>query len=177
MKPVLLTPNLTLAPFSPQDIPLLLEMDAEPRVNQYVGKHFINSPPTPADIEARAKRFEKNAHCALGVWAMVPRGASAPVGWVALKDLDQSEFIEVGYRMLPSSWGKGYATECTRRLLQYGFDQVGLTAIVGVTHPQNIASQKVLKKAGLTHRGKAHFYKMDVEFFALERWRWEANSQ
>ena len=64
-------------------------------------------------------------------------------------------------------WGKGYSTEMTNELIQYGFIQKNLNKIVGITHSDNIASQKVLQKAGLTYIKKAHFYKTNVMYFAI----------
>ena len=53
--------------------------------------------------------------------------------------------------------------------MNVGFDQVGLQRIVGLTHPDNIASQRVLQKIGLHHTKRARFFGIDVFIFALDR--------
>ena len=52
-------------------------------------------------------------------------------------------------------------------LVRYGFEELGLAQICGVTALENRPSQAVLLKAGLLHIGRAFFYDSDVEFFAV----------
>src|SRR5881227_3139476 len=73
--------------------------------------------------------------------------------------------VEVGYRLSPRMWGRGYATEGARALLRYGFDVLGLYRIVGLTHPENLASQRVLCKAGLREAGWGRYYDRDLRLF------------
>lgn len=77
--------------------------------------------------------------------------------------------IEVGYRLMKSAWGRGLATEGARAMLRYGFGERGLDRIVAVTHPDNAASQRVLRKLGLEYRGIGHYYDRDVSYFVIER--------
>lgn len=56
----------------------------------------------------------------------------------------------LGYRFDPAAWGKGYATELSRRAIRFGFDDIGLDEIVGVVRENHVASRRVLEKAGLT---------------------------
>lgn len=71
--------------------------------------------------------------------------------------------IELGYRLHPDAWGNGFATEAARAVFDYATmpearGGVGLTHLVGVTHPDNLASQRVLEKVGFTRRGLSEFY-------------------
>jgi RimJ/RimL family protein N-acetyltransferase len=50
-----------------------------------------------------------------------------------------------------------------------GFDLLGLERIIGVTHPDNLASQRVLLKAGLRDQGWGRYYDQDLRLFAIER--------
>lgn len=79
-------------------------------------------------------------------------------GLIVHIELNNSNGVEVGYRLKKDLWGNGYATEITRILLQYGFNHLNLTEIWGTTHPDNIGSQKVLLKAGLLPEGEAAFH-------------------
>jgi RimJ/RimL family protein N-acetyltransferase len=62
--------------------------------------------------------------------------------------------IEVGYRLLPEYWGKGYATEGTKACIQYGFDHLLLDRIVSYTPKLNLPSQRVMQKSGLKFKGE-----------------------
>lgn len=55
----------------------------------------------------------------------------------------------LGYRFEPTAWGKGYATELSKRAIRYGFEEVGLKEIVGVVRENHRASQRVLEKSGM----------------------------
>jgi ribosomal-protein-alanine N-acetyltransferase len=46
-------------------------------------------------------------------------------------------------------WGEGLATEVARELVRVAFDDVGLPDVVAFTLPTNVASQRVMQKAGL----------------------------
>ena len=66
------------------------------------------------------------------------------VGWFSLKYAGASTDVEIGYRLLPEAWGQGFATEGAAAMRDHGFGPVGLSRIIGVTHPGNAASQRVL---------------------------------
>ena len=62
--------------------------------------------------------------------------------------------VETGYGFYPELWGRGYAMEVAIACLERGFGQVGLGSIVAVTHPDNRASQHVLRKVGMVYERK-----------------------
>jgi len=102
----------------------------------------------------------------LGIWHASRRDTGAFVGWFSLKYAGRSPDIEVGYRLVPAVWGKGYATEGATALVDYGFDDLDLDRIIGVTHPGNRASQRVLLKAGLEDAGWGRYYEHRLRLFA-----------
>jgi ribosomal-protein-alanine N-acetyltransferase len=57
-------------------------------------------------------------------------------------------FYDVGYRILPKFWGKGYATESVIASVKYGFEEMKLNKINAAAHCKNIASCRVLQKVG-----------------------------
>lgn len=75
---------------------------------------------------------------------------------------------EVGYRLPVNQWGKGYATEIARRLLEYGFNDLGLHEIYGTTHPDHLVSQRVLLKLGLKNVGHSSNYGGSAVFKILK---------
>ena len=73
------------------------------------------------------------------------------IGFGMLKSSEQDpNMAELGYVIAPQFKGAGIATEMATALINYGFNEAGLTEIFAVTVPANLASQKVLLKTGLT---------------------------
>ena len=78
------------------------------------------------------------------------------------------EEVEVGYLLGKLYWGKGYATEGAQVGMDYGFETLKLDRIVGIVHPENVASRHVLEKLGMTLTGPKHYFGMDVLHFAKD---------
>ena len=135
---------------------------------RYIGDGSVGTRASVAAALARAAKHYRN-YPGLGVWPAQERSSGRFVGWFCLKYVPKSVEVEVGYRLLPDAWCQGYATEGTRALLRYGFDDLGLDRIIGITHPDNLASQRVLLKAGLRDCGWGRYYDRDVRLFVSYR--------
>jgi len=98
-----------------------------------------------------------------------PSRNAALIGWAGLQYLPETGEIEVGYLLGRDYWGRGLATEAARTSVQFGFEDLGIETIVGIVHPENIASQRVLEKAGLAYVERAHYFGMDVYRYLVTR--------
>jgi ribosomal-protein-alanine N-acetyltransferase len=104
-----------------------------------------------------------------GVWAVLDKESGALIGQCGLETLEEAPEVEVLYLFDRSYWGRGLATEAAQAAVNAGFDQAGLQRIVGLTHPDNVASQRVLRKIGLHYKKRARFFGIDVFYFDLDR--------
>src|SRR5690606_30531493 len=68
-----------------------------------------------------------------------------PVGF----DAHFTPAVEVGWRLLPEHWGRGYATEAGRIALDFAFSQLGLPEVVSFTATQNGKSRAVMERIGM----------------------------
>lgn len=83
--------------------------------------------------------------------------------------------LEVGWRLLPSAWGKGYATEGARRCLQYAFEELKAPEVHAITGVPNRRSERVMQKIGMHQRDnflhpklpEGHWLKEHVVYRAL----------
>ena len=166
--PWLETLRLEMRAFVAQDFDDVYRLDSDPRVMKYIAD---GKPSTREMVVQRLKRFVRypRLYPDLGAWRASRRDTGAFIGWFALNYAGKSTDIEVGYRLLPRAWGHGFATEGAKALVDYGFDDLGLHRIIGVTHPGNKASQRVLQKAGLRDEGWGRYYDRRLRLFALER--------
>jgi RimJ/RimL family protein N-acetyltransferase len=61
---------------------------------------------------------------------------------------------EIGYEIAPDEWGHGYATEATRAIVRFGFEELGLHRITAWTVADNTTSARVLEKLGMSLEGR-----------------------
>ena len=145
------TERLVLRQFTEDDVDILAELDGDPDV-----MHFITGGrPTPRrEVEheilpAFLAYYERFA--GYGFWAAEEKSSGCFVGWFHFrpaKGADPDE-VELGYRLHRSTWGKGYATEGSRALIDKGFAELGVQRVVAFTMVVHVASRRVLEKAGL----------------------------
>ena len=166
--PWLETLRLEMREFVPSDLPDFIRLSTDPRVMKYIGDGRVSTPKELAAAITRVRRAYA-LYPGLGNWRAARRDTGACIGWFSLKYIPDTVEVEVGYRLLPDAWGQGFATEGACELVRYGFDDVGLARIIGITHKDNVASQRVLLKAGLKDEGWGHYYGWRVRLFAARR--------
>jgi RimJ/RimL family protein N-acetyltransferase len=88
-----------------------------------------------------------------GMWMLREAASSAIVGRAIVRHLavEGVDEVEVGYGFMPEYWGRGLATEIAQACVRIGFEQLGLLSLVAITTPPNLASQRVMTKAGLAY--------------------------
>jgi RimJ/RimL family protein N-acetyltransferase len=74
-------------------------------------------------------------------------------GWAGLGGRDRDDEAEFGWYLTSSHWGRGYATEATRLLVDFAFNVIGPQRLYATADPENVASCRVLEKAGLVFCG------------------------
>jgi RimJ/RimL family protein N-acetyltransferase len=96
------------------------------------------------------------------------------IGWAGLQYLPETDETEVGYLLDKAYWGQGLATEAARASVRFGFEHLELPEIVGIVHPDNVASQRVLEKAGLSCVERTVYFNMDCYRYVVRRSSWSA---
>src|SRR5262245_1701859 len=97
------------------------------------------------------------------------------IGHGGLNFVPEFDHTEVLWALHPDAWGKGYATEVARAALAYGFETLGLDLIFAITLPDNLASQAVMKRLGLTYRRRVSYKGFDdVVWFDSDQPAWRA---
>jgi len=162
--PWLETLRLEFREFVASDFDEIYYLDQDPRVTRYIngGKRA-----TRAYVATVMRRIPRNyrRYPGLGTWRASRRDTGAFVGWFSLKYIPRTVEVEVGYRLLHEAWGQGFATEGATELVRYGFDELGLYRIIGLTHDENVASQRVLQKASLRPVGWGRYYGQRLRVF------------
>ena len=163
--PWLQTLRLDFREFVASDADEIWQLDQDPAVMRYIGDGKPSTRARIATIMQRVPRVYR-LYPGFGTWRASRRDTGAFIGWFTLKYIPDTVEVEVGYRLPRAAWGQGYATEGARELVRYGFDTVGLHRIIGITHPDNKASQNVLMKCGLVAAGWGRYYGQRLRLFA-----------
>lgn len=84
------------------------------------------------------------------IWILRENATGILVGRGGLRNtvMDQKDEVEVAYGLLPEYWNRGLATEFLKAVVDIGLSQLGLSGLVCVANPDNLASRRVMEKAG-----------------------------
>jgi RimJ/RimL family protein N-acetyltransferase len=140
--------HLTLRDWQQSDKGNFAALHADPEVMLDYGATF-----GPAEIDAKFPRYQSafRAHgfCRwlienaegvfLGYAGMMPSFPGHPLG----------PHFDIGWRLVRSAWGYGYATEAAKAALQDGFNRVGMKEVLAYTDADNSRSQAVIKRLEL----------------------------
>lgn len=162
----LTTERLTLRKFTINDGENLFAIANEPGIFRYFPtKTAWDMEKVERNIRHHIEHWEKFRY---GQMAVTLRGSGQLMGWCGLEYLSDTGETEVGYLLSGEFWGKGYATEAAMASVQFGMNQIGLKEIIGLTDPENIASQRVLEKCGLTFTRRQAYFGMELFRFAIQ---------
>lgn len=139
------------------------EINADPRVREFLGA-TLTRPQSDAQISAFDAHERKHGFT---FWAVELPTLEPCIGFIGLEITDYSAHftpaIEIGWRLDPTYWGQGYASEGASAVLKYAFEKLGLEEIVAVTVPQNVKSQSVMNRLGMTYSPDDDFDHPDEE--------------
>ena len=88
-----------------------------------------------------------------GLWLLRDRETGGMVGRGGLQHTYTAglQDVEAAWAIVPERWRQGFATELANACIEVGFRQLGLRSIVAFTLPDNIASRRVMEKAGFVY--------------------------
>lgn len=135
--------------FTIDDATLIHQLNSDPLVLKFV--HELPSTPERALERLQHSILPHYLQYGYGRWAVVLKETSDFIGWCGLKFRPERNETDLGYRFVPSSWGKGYATEAAITCLDYGYNHLQLNHITATAHVENIASLRILEKCGMRY--------------------------
>jgi ribosomal-protein-alanine N-acetyltransferase len=166
------TERLLLREMLEEDEAALFELDSDPEVHRYLGNQPVkNIEQIRLVIAFIRQQYEDNG---IGRWAVIEKSSGQFVGWAGLKLFREQvngheNFYELGYRFMKKHWGKGFATESAKAIVDYGFHTLEQKELFAMTDVNNAASKKVLEKAGFTHIETFNFNEEPTDWFSISR--------
>lgn len=101
-------------------------------------------------IEKMHKQTFENQYCYFAVEQLDTKEFIGFIG-ITKQDhgLEKGKFVDIGWRLKKSVWGKGLATEGAKACLNYAKTTFGITEIFAIASKSNIASTRVMEKIGM----------------------------
>ena len=141
--PTLLTPRLRLRPIETKDAPAIFEMRSDLENMKFVKM-------SPYENTERALKFIKNVEKDMDqgkvfYWVLELEGTLNAIGTICLWSFSKDrKNAEIGYEILPSMQGKGYADDALKAVIKFAKNELMLMQIDAVTHENHEASIRLL---------------------------------
>ncbi len=156
-QPILTTRRLILRPFRMNDAADVARLGGDRRVSSMT--LTVPHPYALSDAEGWISKhpgfWMRDEQAVFAVCERLGESAGTLVGAIGLSIERFHRRAEIGYWIGVPHWGKGYATEASLALVDFGFESLGLDRIHSCHFGNNPASGRVLQKAGLRHEGTA----------------------
>ncbi|HEY5106270.1 MAG TPA: GNAT family N-acetyltransferase [Caulobacteraceae bacterium] len=146
------TARLALRNYRDDERGRFADLNADPMVGQWLGGTMTREA-SDAAFDTRRLEIDRDG---FGLWAAALKADDTMIGSVGLRrlpiawDHPMRGEVEVGWRLFPSVWGAGYASEAAAACLAFGFSQLGLSRIVSFTADTNAPSEAVMRRIGMT---------------------------
>ena len=149
-KVILETKRLLLRLQVVADLDDLFALYCDPEITKYIPDAPRNQKETREELEWFLNGHPK--HPELGLWATIHKATGKFIGRCGLLPwiIEGRQEVEVAYTIARKYWGQGLGTEVAQAILDYGFGELKLSRLICLIDPENVASQKVAEKIGMT---------------------------
>ncbi len=180
--PQLETKHLVLRRITPEDAPALFRILGDDEVTKhYDDTTFTDVAQAKAQIEAWENGY-KARRCVR--WGITRRGEGKMIGTCGFYGIHTWHMRgSIGYELARAHWRLGIMCEALGRLVEFGFNELGLNRIDAVVIPENEASIKLLEKLGFHNEGLLKEYEnwgakgfSDLYMLALTKGAWHGSS-
>lgn len=168
--PIMKTERLLLRPITHGDLEAMYDYSSSENVARYVTWQAHTSlEDTKAFIALIFNGYQQGK---LMLWGIEYAGKIiGTIDFVTINDTHK--YAEIGYVLSEDFWNKGFTTEATKKLIDFGFNKLDLVRIQARCFEENIGSQKVMEKSGMQFEGllrKSMFVKgqyQNVKMYAI----------
>jgi RimJ/RimL family protein N-acetyltransferase len=164
------TARLRLRMFTPADVDAMWKITSDAEVMRYIGYGLpLSRDETELNLVNIITAFRRRG---FGRWALEKKAGGHLVGYCGLSLSNEEVGVELAYMLARAEWGHGLATETGRACLRYGFEQLGVETIAGLTMRDNQRSRRVLERVGMKFVRDARFYGFDCAMYSIARRDW-----
>jgi ribosomal-protein-alanine N-acetyltransferase len=163
---LLQTERLLLRPFREDDLDELSALNADAEVTRFLtGGRPRSREETAGKLRQGLEDWRLHG---FGMFTLIDKADGRFVGLCGIGHPHALADAELSYSLAKRCWGRGLATEAAAAVLRYGFEVVGLPRVVCVAVAENVASQRVMAKAGMTLQGPYEFDGLQAVLYAMQ---------
>jgi len=160
------TERLVLRMFRPGDFEPYALMCADPDVTRYLGDgRPLTRQETWRQMAMILGHWRLRRY---GLWAVEERATGAFMGRIGLFNPEGWPALEIGWVLGQPYWGRGYATEGARRVLEHAFTDLGIAHLISLIHPDNVASIRVAERIGERFEGHTLLFGRQVLVYGID---------
>ncbi|MEH6944480.1 GNAT family N-acetyltransferase, partial [Bacillus sp. JJ722] len=152
MFPILETERLTFRELVEDDASVILNCFSNAEVLRFYGQKPLSS---IDQVKQIISNFSTNYNDKRGIkWGIEHKETGVIIGTIGIQEWSlEHKRAEISYALFPEKWGSGYASEAVKKIISYGFEELGLERIGAVVFIENSASNKLLTKLGFVKEG------------------------
>lgn len=166
----LMTKRLSLRPVATADVRPLHALWTQEPVRRFLWDGEIVPLEQAREIVERNRTLIETF--GLGIFGLREHGSGTLLGFAGFWHFHEPPALELLYGVASEHWGRGFATEAARRVVDHGFETLGFETIGASTDPPNVASMRVLEKLGMVPTRRETLTGHDTAFFELRRKAW-----
>lgn len=147
---ILETSRLVLRRLVMDDLNDLFALYSDPEIRRYFPEGVLTLEETKEELEWFLNGHPR--HPELGLWATIHKATGKFIGRCGLLpwEIDGTLEVEIAYLLDKSFWHQGLATEAAQGILHYAFEKLNLSRLICLIDPENLPSQKVAERLGMT---------------------------
>lgn len=170
--PTLQTARLILRPIAQQDLDGWAELMGDAEAARFIGGQQSR----PSAWRGMASMAGSWALNGFGMFSLIEKDTGRWIGRAGPWRPEGWPGTEVGWSLLRTAWGKGYAVEAAEAAMDWAFDALDWTRIIHCIDPANLPSQKVAQRLGSTLLGPGRmpdpFSDLPIELWGQTRDQW-----
>lgn len=172
---ILHSERLRFEPMSDAHYAGLRVLNGDPEVMRYIS----GQPETPEQTRAVIARVQAR-WTAIGYswWSLIEEHTDELVGAGCIQHLghDPANDHEIGWRLRPDRWGRGYALEAAERMARFAFENLEAPLLCAICDPANARSARVMEKLGMRLRGHERWHDVPALAYQIDRAAWQARA-
>jgi ribosomal-protein-alanine N-acetyltransferase len=151
------TPRLKIETWEQEDIEIAQSLWGDPKVMEFID---VRGGLNRIQVEEKLRQeIDRQNKYGVQYWKVTVNATGGVVGCCGLRPYElENQVYEIGFHIMSRYWGKGYATEAAKAVINYAFNEMKIPKLFAGHNPKNSTSQKMLMKLGFEFIG-SEFYK------------------